>query len=228
MLSVISENLALLKKNEPVRGAAQAQLEQMAIALQRGSALATRLVRYRQNQELQPRPGQINDVVNVALRLIDPLLKGRMRVKAELESLPVLEIDAFRMEQVLVNLMLNALDAMPKGGELSIHTETIERAAVNEIELDENKEKRATSLVCITVADTGIGIPEQLQPNIFDPFFTTKSSGKGFGLGLASAYAIVRQHGGSITVQSAPDTGAKFSIYLPVPEETSTKQGVAA
>jgi len=95
MLSVISENLALLKKNEPVRGAAQAQLEQMAIALQRGSALATRLVRYRQNQELQPRPGQINDVVNVALRLIDPLLKGRMRVKAELESLPVLEIDAF-------------------------------------------------------------------------------------------------------------------------------------
>jgi signal transduction histidine kinase len=228
MLSVISENLTLLSADQSVPETSQARLEQMAVALDRGSALAARLVRYSRPQELQPRPVQINDLVNVALKLIDPCLKSRIRVKAELGLLPATEIDPGRIEQVLVNLMLNAIDAMPEGGELTVRTEMVERAAMTGIALDEDKGKRATSFVCISVADTGIGIPKELQPNIFAPFFTGKPSGKGSGLGLASVYAIVRQHSGHIKVQSAPNVETKFSIYLPMEEGVSTSQERAA
>jgi len=216
MLSVLSENLALLRTDERVAETSQARLEQMTVALDRGAALVARLVSYSRPQELQPRRVQINDLVNVALKLIDPLLKNRIRVKAELGSLPTVEIDPGRIEQVLVNLMLNAIDAMPRGGELTVRTEMLERAAMTAIALDEDNGKRATSFVRITVADTGIGIPKELQPKIFTPFFTTKPSGKGSGLGLTSVYAIVRQHNGHIKVQSASNVGTKFSIYLPI------------
>jgi len=222
MLSVISENIASLLADESVPETAQARLEQMTGALRRGGALATRLVRYRRTQELETRPVQINELVNIALKLVHPVLKDRVRVKAELGSVPAVEVDSSRIEHVLVNLILNAVDAMPDGGELKLRTETVEPAAVIETDLDEDQRKRERSFVCITVADTGIGIPEKLQDKIFDPFFTTKPPGKGSGLGLASAYAIVRQHGGHIKVQSAPNAGAKFSIYLPAEEKAST------
>jgi signal transduction histidine kinase len=224
MLSVISENLALLRTDERVAETPRARLEQMTVALDRGAALAARLTSYSRPQELQSRRVQVNDLVNVALKLIDPLLKSRIRVKAELGILPTVEIDPGRIEQVLVNLMLNAIDAMPSGGELTVRTEVLERAAMVEIALDEEKGKRATSFVRITVADTGIGIPEEIQANIFTPFFTTKSSGKGSGLGLATVYAIVRQHSGHIKVQSASNAGTKFSIYLPMEEGVSQER----
>jgi len=228
MLSVISENVALLRADERISETAPARLEQIVIALERGAALARRLVPRRGTQELQPCQVQINDLVNVALELVQPLLKGRVRVKAELGSLPVVEIDQGRIEQVLVNLLLNAIHAMPKGGELTVRTEILEGAATNTITSGDDKRKRAASMVCITVADTGIGIAKDLQARIFDPFFTTKPSGKGSGLGLASAYAIVRQHRGDIRVESTPNAGAKFSIYLPVEKTTSARRKRAA
>jgi len=206
----------LLRTDERVAETSEARLEQMTVALDRGAALAAKLVSYSRPQKLQLRRVQINDLVNVALKLIDPLLKSRIRVKAELGLLSTVEIDPGRIEQVLVNLMLNAIDAMPSGGELTVRTEMLERAAMAAIALNEDKGKRATSFVRITVADTGIGIPKELQPNIFTPFFTTKPSGKGSGLGLAIVYAIVRQHSGHIKVQSAPNAGTEFSIYLPM------------
>ena len=195
------------------------------VALQRGSSLTKRLARHGHAQELQLGLAEINELVNVALELVNPLLKKRVRVKTELGSLPAVEVDVPRMEQVLVNLILNALDAMPEGGELTLRTEMVERAAATGIELVNGEGKRATSFVSITVADTGIGIPEKLQSYIFDPFFTTKPVGTGSGIGLTSAYAVVRQHGGNITVQSGPSGGAKFTIYLPVEEKASTSAG---
>jgi len=217
MISVISGNVALINADERVPETAQARLKQITVALEKGSSLAKRLARRGPAQELQPRPAQINELVNVALELVNPLLKNRVRVKTELGSLSTVKVDLSRIEQVLVNLILNALEAMPEGGELTLGTEMVERAAATGIELDNGKGKRATSFVRITLTDTGIGIPEKLQTCIFDPFFTSKPAGT--GLGLASAYAVVHQHGGSISVQSAPNKGAKFSIYLPVEEE---------
>lgn len=228
LISIISGNVALIQADERVPETAQARLKQITVALQRGSLLAKRLAHHGYAQELQPRMAQINELVNVALELVNPLLKNRVSVNAELGSLSAVKIDVSGIERVLVNVILNALEAMPEGGELTLRTEMVERAAVTGIELDNGEGKRATSFVCITVADTGIGIPEKLRDCIFDPFFTTKPVGTGSGLGLASAYAVVRQHGGGIMVQSAPSGGAKFFIYLPAEEKASATAERAA
>jgi signal transduction histidine kinase len=153
---------------------------------------------------------QINEVVNTAVALVSPLLESRVSVKTKLaRNLPKVEADPTEMEQVLVNLIMNALDAMPVGGELALRTDV---AYPDTVLSDQGERQR--QYVLITVADTGIGIPEDVQTRIFEPCFTTKP-GKGDGMGLSSAYGIVRQHEGHIAVQSVPGAGTKFSVYLP-------------
>jgi PAS domain S-box-containing protein len=218
MLSVLSENLVLALDDQGIPEPTRERLQQMQVALGKGAALATRLVRNSHTQKIQTRPVQINDIVNSALELAGPLLKSRVRVKTELgRSLPAVEADISRMEQVLINLILNALDAMPDGGELTVQTEVVPDDSVSA-----RKNENPAQFVLTTIADTGTGIPENLQESIFDPFFTTKPDGKGAGLGLSSASEIVRQHKGHIKVQSAPGAGTKFSIYLPVMECSSS------
>jgi PAS domain S-box-containing protein len=223
MLSVISGNIALLQGGTNLPENAQAQLRQMTAAVKRGAEMAKRLARNSRSVELHTCVVQINDLANVALELVHPLLKDRVKVKTELGSVPAVQVDPTRIEQVLVNLILNALDAMPEGGELTLGTALVDRPAEAGIESREGEGNGAKPFVCVTVADTGIGIPENLQANIFDPFFTTKPQGKGSGLGLATAYAVVRQHSGFIKVQSAPGAGTKFNIYLPAKEASSAK-----
>jgi PAS domain S-box-containing protein len=224
MLSIISGNIALLQTDAEVPESAQPRLEQMTTAVKKGAALAKRLTRYSRAKQPQNCSVQINDLVNVALELVHPLVKGRACVKTELGCVPAVKVDPSRIEQVLINLILNALDAMPEGGELTLRTAVVEARAVAEIDSNEDPGKRATSFVCVTVADNGIGIPKKLHSKIFDAFFTTKPSAKGSGMGLASAQAIVHQHGGFIKVQSAPGAGAKFSIYLPAKKDSSSNR----
>src|SRR5262249_37681606 len=146
-----------------------------------------------------------------ALELVRPLFRRRVREKTSLsEGLPALEADFSRLEQVVVNLLMNAIDAMPDGGELTVHTELVSGDAA------QPAKKAGKPFVLLTIADTGMGIPKPLQVNIFEPFFTTKPSGKGTGLGLSSARAIVLQHHGDIKFESTPGAGTKFSVYLPV------------
>jgi signal transduction histidine kinase len=157
------------------------------------------------------RPVQINEVVSSALDLAHPLIRGRARVKTELaHALPAVQGDSSRLEQVFVNLILNALDAMPEGGELALRTKLVSRDGV-----PAKKNEGKKQFVLVTVSDTGIGIPENIQHSIFDPFFTTKAAGRGAGLGLSTAQAIVRQHNGYIEVQSTPGAGTTFRIFLP-------------
>lgn len=227
MLSIISASVGLVRTGENVSEATSARLDQITVALQQGAALATRLVRHSRGHELHVRPIHINDLVNASLELARPLLKDRVRVKSELGSLPEVEVDRMRIEQVLINLILNALDAMPEGGELTLRTELVRGDAVDEIK-GEDEPKRATSYVCITVADTGIGIPQSLQSHIFDPFFTTKPFAKGSGVGLASAHAVVQRLEGYITVKSAPRVGTEFCIYFPVRRNAAINSKKAA
>jgi PAS domain S-box-containing protein len=211
ILSVLSGNIALALNDKSVPEI-YARLQQMAAALDKGAALVTRLMQYRRKQDTQLGPVQINEVVNAALELARPLLTSRMRVKSELSHrLPAVQADFSKLEQVLLNLILNALDAMPEGGELALRTELVSGDSALE-----EKNKENNPFVRITVADTGIGIPEYLRVSIFDPFFTTKPGGKAVGLGLSSAQSIVREHNGHISVQSTPGAGTKFSVYLPV------------
>jgi two-component system, cell cycle sensor histidine kinase and response regulator CckA len=212
LLSILSGNIALALGDESVQEITRARLQEMRMALGKGAALVLRLMKYSRKQDTQVRPIQINDVVNEALELVRPLLKNEVGVKTQLSPrLPAVQADSAQLEQVLVNLILNALDAMPDGGELSVCTEF---ASGDAIPGGNDEEKK--HFVLVTVADTGIGIPDNLLPNIFEPFATTKPIGAGTGLGLSSAQLIVHQHDGHINVESMSGAGTKFSIYLPV------------
>src|SRR5215472_88904 len=211
ILSVVSNNVALALGDEGVQEITRTRLQEMAAALKKGTTLVARLMQYSSVQETTMRPLQINGVMSAALDLARPLIRGRVRIKTELANdLPAVQGDPSRLEQVLVNLILNALDAMPEGGELALCTKLVPSAAVPGMKYQANKQ-----FVLITVADTGIGIPDNIRGSIFDTFFTTKPDGKGAGLGLSSALAIVHQHNGYIEVQSAPGAGTTFRIFLP-------------
>jgi len=211
ILSVVSNNVALAAGDEGVQEITRTRLQEMATALKKGGALVARLIRYSSVQDAEMRPVQINEVVCSALDLVRPLFRERIRVKTELaHALPAVQGDPSRLEQVFVNLILNALDAMPEGGELALRTELVSRDAARG-----KKNKGKKQFVLVTVSDTGTGIPENIQRSIFDTFFTTKADGRGAGLGLSSAQAIVRQHNGDIEVQSAPGAGTIFRIAFP-------------
>ena len=212
VLSVLEGNIALALGDEGIQEVTRGRLQEMRVALDKSAALINRLMKYSRKQDTPTGPVQVNDVVDAALELVRPLIKSQVRVKTEVShSLPAVQADSSRLEQLLLNLFLNALDAMPDGGELVVCTELVSGDAVS----DGNNEGKK-QFVLITVADTGIGIPENLLPSIFEPFFTTKPIGTGAGLGLSSAQLIVHEHDGDIKVESAPGAGTKFSIYLPV------------
>jgi PAS domain S-box-containing protein len=215
MLSVLSESIVLALSDEGIQEMERIRLRQMAMVIEKGSTLAARLIRYSRTQKIDIHSVQINDVVTTALQLTRPLIGTRVHVTTELGyCLPDVEADPARLEQVVVNLILNALDAMPDGGKLVLHTELVPAEAVAG-----PKDENAKQFVLTSITDTGVGIPENLHTNIFDPLFTTKPDGKGTGLGLSSSYVIVRRHNGHIQVQSSPGAGTKFSIFLPVEDK---------
>ena len=159
----------------------------------------------RSNAELKPM--SLNDLLRRTVALIEDLIRNRkVEVVLDLsDGLPRVEADSAQIEQVLLNLINNALDAMPKGGKLTFSSRLVES-------------REHGKAVAIGVADSGCGIPGEELSRIFDPFFTTKEAGQGTGLGLSISYGIIEEHGGSIEVESRPDQGTCFTIYLPVVE----------
>src|SRR5262249_11138759 len=150
----------------------------------------------------------IRRLENMIRRLIGEHIALSLALDAEIGSVVA---DCGQIEQVLLNLVANARDAMPDGGRLTIAT----KAASIDGEWSEHPEIMAGRYVVLTVTDTGHGIDADTRPHIFEPFFTTKSPGEGTGLGLATVYGIVNQNGGYICVDSTPAQGTLFSIYLP-------------
>jgi signal transduction histidine kinase len=210
MLSVASGNIALALSDPGISAETLARLQQAKQALHKSSALANKLTQFSRPREIQLSPVDVNAAVNASVELVRPLLGSRVRLKLDLvqEGLPIIQGDLAELEQALVNLMMNSLDAMPQGGELTVSTGLVPAAT--------SKGKEARGFVSIAIADTGIGIPEHLQGRVFEPFFTTKSEGRGSGLGLSSTYYIIRQHTGHIKVESAPGAGTTFTVFLPV------------
>jgi PAS domain S-box-containing protein len=136
------------------------------------------------------------------------------------ENIWTVEVDEGQIEQVLLNLYVNAWQAMPEGGHIYIETENV----TIDKQLSEQLDPRTGNYVKITIRDTGIGMDEEVQQRIFEPFFTTKDIGKGTGLGLASAYGIIKNHGGNITVHSAKRKGTTFTIYIPALDKPLVKE----
>ena len=216
VLNAIASNVALAKQDGGYSQQVGVRLDQISDAVNNAAGLIRRLMQFSRRQELHPRYLSINDVVRDVLRLAQPLLRDNIRLTVHLAGdLPAVHGDSSQIEQVLVNLILNALDAMPEGGDLTITTHVAHRAQPDSGVPESIPHKKKDELVQISITDNGTGIPNEIQSAIFEPFFTTKPEGKGTGLGLSSAFGIIRQHGGKIEVSSSPGMGTTFTVSLP-------------
>jgi hypothetical protein len=214
ILETISLNAGLALQRASEDRSCRAPLEQISTATKKASDLAQRLMRFSRVQGPHPQMLQLNNVVQDVLQVLHPLFRKAISVRTDLwEELPTITADRSQMEQVLVNLIVNALDAMPGRGELKLSTMAGEPGK----SLDSS---RCGGSITLIVSDTGSGIPANLQSRIFEPFFTTKPAGKGTGLGLSTVQAIVQQHRGRIAVRSTPGAGSAFIISLPSTNES--------
>jgi signal transduction histidine kinase len=191
-------------------------LREITAAAERAAALTRQLLAFSRKQVLTMTAVDLNLVVKNLEAMLRRLIGERIRINAILdERLPTVIADATQLEQVIMNLCVNARDAMPAGGTVTIRTEFL---AVDGTATDSS----ATGLVRMMVTDTGTGIPPEIKAKIFEPFFTTKDRGHGTGLGLAAVHGIVAQLGGSIVVESTAGQGTTFQICLPASEVAVT------
>lgn len=181
---------------------------------ERAAALTRQLLAFARRQILEPRNVDLNQTAIETLSLLEKVIGSNIEIKANLApDLAVVRADPTQVEQVLMNLCINARDAMPNGGSLIIDTSNITLdAAFCSIQ----PLARPGDYVMLAVTDSGIGMDAATLDRIFEPFFTTKEMGKGTGLGLATVYGIVRQHGGFLNVYSEPGVGSTFRVYLPI------------
>lgn len=191
----------------PLRG----DLEDVHDAGRRASALTRQLLAFSRQQVLTPETFEVNGVVSDLSKMLRRLIGEDVVLVLDLaEDAPVVKADVHQLEQVIVNLVVNARDAMPLGGRLTLATRALSVTGATRDGPPPGDYAR------LTVRDTGTGIPADVRPRIFDPFFTTKAVGKGTGLGLATAYGIVRQSGGTITVETEEGRGTAFHVFLPL------------
>lgn|GEM_PF-3787073 len=213
LLAIMSGNIELAKMDVPPDNPAMHSLNQNMRAVQRAADLTRQLLTFSRKTELRREKISLNSVVQETIALLQPSLPKEIELSLALEANP-LEIigDAGQIEQILINLCVNARDAMPNGGKLTIRTK---RMRISEGYRSKPENLPFGSYVRIQVHDTGLGMDVRTRQRIFEPFFTTKPMGHGTGLGLAMAYAIVQDHQGWIELESVPDIGTLFSIYLP-------------
>ena len=186
---------------------------QIVLAAGRAAGLTRQLLTFSRRQLIQPKRLDLNKIVGNLTNMLGRLLGEDIALQLNYSQAPaVVEADAGMMEQILLNLAVNARDAMPKGGQLAIRITVNE---VNEDYVSRHPDARKGNFVCISVSDTGVGIAPEILPRIFEPFFTTKEVGKGTGLGLATVYGIVKQHQGWIELDSHVGKGTVFRIFIP-------------
>lgn len=177
------------------------------------AGLTSQLLAFARRQVLQPRSIRLNAVIAESTGLLKSVLGEQIEVDIKLaQDLAISQADPTQIGQVIMNLCLNARDAMPKGGRLAIETHNV---AIGEEFRKIHPYVPAGRFVQLSVSDTGIGMDAATKSRIFEPFFTTKELGRGTGLGLATVYGIVKQHGGFLTVDSKPGLGTTFDVYLP-------------
>ena len=213
ILTVIHGHASILMSGpdfpQPVRDSA----EEISLAAERAARLTRQLLTFSRKQISQPRLLDIIALVGDLTRMLHRIVGDDIVLSLELASdLALVRADTGMIEQLIMNLALNAREAMPHGGKLTLS------GANQTIDDDYTRlhpQGKPGSYICISVADTGPGIPREILPRIFEPFFTTKAPGKGSGLGLATVYGIARQHQGWVTVSSEPGAGAVFRVYLP-------------
>ncbi len=219
LLTAIIGHLGLLQSGPALPPEAQDSLAEIAKAAGRAINLTNQLLAFSRLQVSSIRPLDLNEVVTNLGKMLRRLLGEDIAMNLDLApGQLVFNGDAGMMEQVVLNLVVNARDAMPAGGSLRIAT-CCERRPGRET----SDSGEISSWLCLSVSDTGTGIPPEILPKIFEPFFTTKEVGKGTGLGLATVFGIVQQHHGWIDVESEPGVGTTFRIFLPQQHGTLTE-----
>ena len=212
ILTVIHGHASLLGMADLDDTAARSA-QQITQAAERAAGLTRQLLAFSRRQLIQPRRLDMNKIVGNMTDMLGRLLGEDVSLQLNYcPTPPMIEADAGMMEQVLLNLAVNARDAMPKGGQLGIRIAIVE---IDDGHVRRHPEARVGNFVCIAKSDSGCGIPQENIARIFEPFFTTKDVGKGTGLGLATVYGIVKQHQGWIEVESQMGKGSTFRVYLP-------------
>jgi two-component system cell cycle sensor histidine kinase/response regulator CckA len=210
LLAAIAFQCELLCDGMPPEDERRAHVEEIQRAGERAASLARQLLAYGRKQVLQPRVMSLNQVIQEMAPMLRRLIGEHIRLEVQLDPADgAIHVDLGQLEQVLLNLAVNARDAMLAGGTLWLSTRSVELAP------GESTELPAGSYVQLTVGDTGPGMEPEVLAHLFEPFFTTKERGKGTGLGLATVHGIVHQSGGQIRVESEPDQGTRFVILLP-------------
>jgi len=214
ILMITSASAQLLEKSRNDPASVEHYTRQIQNATDRGASLARQLLAFSRQQILNPSVLNLNSVVTELWKMLPRLLGEDVNTVLSMDStLGLVNADRGQIEQVIMNLAVNARDAMPQGGRLTVETANVT--------IDENLARAHGAdvppgqYVMLGVADSGIGMTPEVQAQIFDPFFTTKELAKGTGLGLATVYGIVQQSGGHIRVSSVVGTGSSFQIYLP-------------
>jgi PAS domain S-box-containing protein len=204
-----------LRESDPAR----TEATEIKQSVERGAGVTRQLLAFGRRQASRPRLFALGDVVSSMDKMLRRLIGPEIEIEIACGEVPVMvRADPGQWEQVVMNLAINARDAMPKGGRLTIRVDEVEVDEASAVTLTEGQEGRYARL---SVSDSGHGMTEQVRAKLFEPFFTTKEQGKGTGLGLSIVYGIVKQSGGHISVSSEPGRGAMFQIYLPaatVPE----------
>jgi two-component system, cell cycle sensor histidine kinase and response regulator CckA len=219
LLTVIRGSCDFLLEGLPERSAAREDVDEIRKAADAAAALTRQLLAFSRQQVVQPKLVLVEEVLANNGKILRRLIGEDIKLNMVLSSTPsTVRIDPGQLEQIVINLAVNARDAMPVGGQVTIETRAVE--------IDDSYARTHSAVtpgrfVMIGVSDTGVGMDERTRARIFEPFFTTKEAGKGTGLGLSTVYGIVKQAGGMVGVYSEPGHGATFKIYLPIVDATA-------
>ncbi len=225
LLGVIMGYSTLLRESGLDKESAARSIESIEKASERGASLVRQLLTFARKTETVFKPVSVNEIIHDTISFLTETFPKTIIISTDLdERIPGVVGDSTQLHQVFMNLCINARDAMPQGGTLSVSSSTAERVHVA------SKFPAAVDqdYVAVRITDTGIGMDEETRRKVFDPFFTTKGPGKGTGLGLAMVYSILQNHGGFINLESEPGKGSTFEVYLPsapLESENRTEKG---
>jgi two-component system, cell cycle sensor histidine kinase and response regulator CckA len=226
LLTVINGYSGLLLDELDANDSARASVAEILDAGERASSLTRQILAYSRKQVLEPNIWDLNTIVSEMTSMIRRLVGEDVSfVTSLLHDQGLVLVDRGQVEQIILNLVVNARDAMPNGGKLTIETAAL---VLDEEYVSSHLEVTPGPHVMLAVTDTGEGMSHDVAARIFEPFFTTKEVGKGTGLGLSVVFGIVKQSGGSISVYSEPGVGTTFRIYFPQVEQTGATQQSAA
>jgi PAS domain S-box-containing protein len=214
-LTGILGHAELLGMSDKLDPTARKSVQTIESSARKAGQIVSKLLSFAKKGKFMPLPLNFNDVLKDSAELLERVMtKKKVTLKMELDNdIPIIKGDSTQLEQVIMNLVMNAADSMPEGGTVTVST-SVRNIMRNGVVI--HPLLTTGRYVCLKVSDTGTGIPEEIREKIFDPFFTTKGPEKGTGLGLAIIYGIVREHNGVITVTSHVGRGTTFEVYLPV------------